>query len=362
VTRYEDVVTILKDPRFSNEYRAGTQPNPFAAWWMPRVFRALQTGMLRNDDPNHTRLRSLVHLAFTPKRVEALTAQIEQITQTLLNEVAQKQAVDLIADFALPLPLAVISEMMGIPEQDRSRFRQLFATFGGLVSGKLFDIALSIRAAYQIMSFLTQLLRLRRAEPQEDMITALVNAEQEGDRLTEDELLAMILELFLAGHETTINLIGNGALALLEYPDQLRLLHQNPDLIERAVEEFLRYTCPVEIGTMRYPREAMELHGVTLSRGSVVIPLFTSANRDETVFENPGQVDITRDPNRHLAFGGGGHYCLGAPLARLEGQIALRTLTQRFPGLKLAVSHDQVQWNNTFLGLHGLKALPVTLA
>lgn len=362
VTRYEDVVNVLKDPRFSTEFRAGTRPNPFIASWTPRLFRVLQTSMLRVDDPDHARLRRLVQLAFTPKRIEVFATQVEQIAQNLLDAAAPKQQVDLIADFALPLPLTVISDMMGVPQEDRFRFRNVLAKLEAGTSGRVLDLGLSLPAASQMVNFIKELIQLRRTNPRDDLITALVKAEQEGDRLSEDELIAMVIELLVAGHETTVNLIGNGALALLEHPDQLQLLYQNPSLIESAVEELLRFTNPVEYGSMRYVREAVELHSVTLSPGSIVVALLSAANRDETVFENPEQLDITRQPNRHLAFGLGSHYCLGAPLARLEGQIALRALTQRYPKMQLAVSPDQLHWNNTIIGLHGLKALPVRLA
>lgn len=362
VTRYDDVIKVLKDPRFSTAFRAGTQRNPFAASWMPRLIRVMQTSMLRVDDPDHARLRKLVHLAFTPKRVAAFATQVEHTTYTLLETVNQKQYIDVIADFALPLPLTVISEMMGVPPQERIHFRNMLTKLEAGTSGKVIDLLLSLPAASQIVTFIKDLIHLRRTDPHDDLITALVTAEQAGDRLSEDELIAMIMELLVAGHETTVNLIGSGTLALLEHPDQLRLLHQNPSLIECAVEELLRFTNPVEYGTLRYVRESVEVQGITLPVGSIVVALLSAANRDEAVFENPEQLDISRHPNRHLAFGVGGHYCLGAPLARLEGQIALRALTQRYPKMQLAVGAEKLHWNNTFIGLRGLKALPVRLA
>lgn len=361
VSRYADVVSILKDPRFSSNPRTRPGPTPLDAPWMPRLIRAFERSLLNADDPNHARLRNLVHQAFTPKRVEALAKQIETITHSLLDKAAAKSQVDLMADFALPLPLTVISEMMGVPQTDRQKFHQWVVTFLDAPARGPLGLLFSLPSAYQMQKFFLRLIQQRRAAPQDDLVSALVLAEQAGDRLNEDELLVMIFLLLVAGHETTVNLIGNGTLALLEHPAQLQKLRTHPELTESAVEELLRFTNPVESGTMRFTREAVELHGVTLPAGSLVVALLSAANRDETVFENPDQLDITRQPNRHLAFGNGIHYCLGAPLARLEGQIALRTLTQRFAQMRLAAPPAQLRWRDT-VGLRGLKALPLHLA
>jgi cytochrome P450 len=314
--------------------------------------------MVLTDDPDHARLRGLVHLAFTPRRVETIAARVEEIVETLLDQAARKGSFDLVADFALPLPLTVISEMMGVPEDDRQRFHHWMAGFLEAPAGGVLALLRALPNAFRFQHFFEALIQRRRADPQDDLISALVAAEQAGDSLSEDELLSMIFLLLLAGHETTVNLIGNGMLALLERPAQYRLLHDDPSLSGRAVEELLRFTNPVEHGAPRFAREEVELHGVRVAPGEKVTALLSSANRDETVFERADELDITRHPNRHVAFGLGVHYCLGAPLARMEGQAALRALAQRFPDMRLAVPPETLRWRHT-AGVRGLKTLPV---
>jgi cytochrome P450 len=361
ITRYEDVVNVLKDPRFSNSGRKHSNENSTGMpRWLPRIFRTLANSMITSDDPDHQRLRNLVHQAFTPRRVEQMTARIEQMADELLAKAARKKVVDIVADYALPIPLTIISEMMGVPEKNRLEFHKRFAQFLETPSSGLVRMITQIPNGYRMMGFFESLIQLRKSDPQDDLITALVNSEQSGDRLNESELLAMIFLLLLAGHETTVNLIANGTLALLEHPDQMKLLHQNPGLIESAVEELLRFTNPVEYGATRFPQEDVEMHGLVIPRGSRVLAMLSSANRDETVFENPDTLDLARQPNRHLAFGLGIHYCLGAPLARLEGKIALNALVQRFPDLRLAVTPKQIRWRSA-LAVRGVKALPVRI-
>ena len=212
----------------------------------------------------------------------------------------------------------------------------------------------------QMYRFFKGLIKLRRKNPGDDLVSALVQAEQDGDRLNEDEMIAMIFILLLAGHETTVNLIGNGVLALLENPDQLRMLQQQPELMDSAVEELLRYTNPVEQPAPRYTLEEVELSGQKIPKGSRILLGIASANRDETVFENADKLDITRQPNKHLAFGLGIHYCLGAPLARMEGKIALQKLLARYPNMQLGVTPEAVEWR-TSMAVRGLKTLPVRL-
>jgi cytochrome P450 len=362
ITRYEDVVNALKDPRFSSDPKQQARDqNQMQAWWMPRVFSILQDSMITSDDPVHQRLRNLVHLAFTPKRIEHITARIEQVTHDLLDQAGRKNQIDLIKDFALPLPLTVISDLMGVPEAERMGFYRAVSPFLDSLAGSPLKMIAQIPNANRLMRFFEKMIALRRADPQDDLITALVQAEQAGDRLNQDELLSMIFLLLLAGHETTVNLIGNGTLALLEYPDQLQLLHDNPGLIDRAIEELLRYANPVEHGTNRYVTEDVTLHGVTLPRHSSTLLMLASANRDESAFENADRLDLNRHPNRHVAFGLGAHYCVGAPLARLEGKIAINALVQRYPNLKLTVRPEQVVWR-TAVAVRGVKALPVRLA
>lgn len=361
LTRYDDVAAALKDPRFASDSRqaaADTGPSPR---WMPRVFRTLQFSMITADAPEHGRLRNLVHQAFTPRRIQALAARIAAITAELLDAAGRKGQIDLLADFALPLPLTVISEMLGMPERDRLKFHHWTGPFLEGSSSGLLQFLSQLPNGMRLLRFFEALIRLRRAEPQDDLTTALVNAEDAGSRLTEDELISMLFLLLLAGHETTVNLIATGALALMQHPDQLARLRAEPALLDSAVEELLRFANPVEHGNMRYLREDVELHGTLLPRGSMVVLMLSSANRDETVFPHPDRLDLARTPNRHLAFGLGAHYCLGAPLARLEGKLALQALVQRYPHLRLAVPPEQLRWRIA-IAIHGLKALPVTLA
>ncbi|MCB0184677.1 MAG: cytochrome P450, partial [Caldilineaceae bacterium] len=256
------------------------------------------------------------------------------------------------------LPVTVIAELIGIPAADRMYFRRLTERI--IVSPTPLNMIGAIPAVWQFLRYIRGLADQRRADPQEDLLTALIQAEDAGEQLTEDELLGMVFLLLVAGHETTVNLIGNGTLALLNNPAQLELLRNNPDLAESAVEELLRYDSPVMTAEMGFAREEMTLHGVTIPKGATVLPALLSANRDETVFANADQLDLTRSPNRHLAFGQGIHYCLGSPLARLEGKIAFNALLARAPALRLAVEPAQIKYRNVMI-LHGLTALPVCM-
>jgi cytochrome P450 PksS len=361
ITRYADVVSVLKDSRFSVEPRrlAGGR-NPLERWWLPRTFRLISEGMLNKDDPDHYRLRNLVHRAFTPRFIEALQTEIEQITDELLADCAGRDSVDLMQVFAMPLPLAVISHMLGVPKQDRFKFRQLTNRMMGTAPTGILSALRGVHSMHRLLGFLDSLLKLRRREPDSGLITALVAAEQAGDRLSSDELLAMLFLLLFAGHETTVNLIGSGMLALLDNPEQLELLKQQPALADSAVEELLRYTNPVQFGASRIALEDVELGGVRIAKSSVVVAMLASANRDASVFNDPEKLDITRDPNRHLAFGLGIHFCLGAPLARMEGHIAFNKLLERFPRIRLAVPRDRISWRASPV-FRGLQSLPVRL-
>jgi cytochrome P450 PksS len=360
LTRYNDVVSSFTDPRLANDRRnvVGNK-DPLDHWWVPRLFRAFQNNMLSADAPDHRRLRDLVHKAFTPRRVEEMKQAVEKIVGELLDAAQKKQTVDLIADFALPLPLTVISEMMGVPEEDRLTFHRQMGDFLDNLASPL-QFLLQAPNAFYMTRFFRKLIRLRREQPRDDLLTALVQAEEQGERLSEDELISMIFLLLLAGHETTVNLIGNGTLALLQHPEQLQKLRENPELIGSAVEELLRYGNPVDQPSPRFAKEEIHLEGHVIPQGATVMALLASANRDESVFENADTLDITRKPNRHVAFGMGAHYCLGAPLARLEGTIALQHLVRRFPHMKLAVPEKQLRWRGS-VGLRGLKALPLRL-
>lgn len=358
--RYADVVEAFTDPRLANDLgNARGSRDMLDRWWLPSLARAFRKTMLSSDEPDHRRLRDLVHKAFTPRRVEEFKGSVERIAARLLDAAEKKSEVDLMEDFALPLPLQIISEMMGVPEADRGTFRRQMA---GVLDSNSSGLAMlrNMPNMYMMMRLFRRLIRLRREQPGDDLLTALVQAEEQGDRLSEQELLAMIFLLLIAGHETTVNLIGNGTHALLQHPDQLERLRARPALIGSAVEELLRFTNPVEQAAPRYAREPIRLHGELIPQGAPVLPLLASANRDEDAFDRADTLDIGREPNRHVAFGLGAHYCLGAPLARLEGKIALDALVQRFPRMRLAVPADQVRWRGT-IGLRGLTKLPLRL-
>lgn len=362
VTRYEDVLTVLKDPRFSNE-RAKIMParKPSKINVMPSVLNALMNSMVMVDDPRHARLRTLIHKVFTPSMIQQMQGRIEVITDELLCEITKKPVADLIADFALPLPLTVISDMMGVPHKDRKKFHHMLQGFLNASShsglrGQLGQLT----SAFGLHRFLKELIAQHIKTPQNDLTSALVEAEEQGDKLSQDELVAMLLLLLLAGHETTVNLIGNGTLALLEHPVQFEKLKSNPSLLDSAIEEMLRFTNPVQQVAQRYALEDVKLNDWVITKGSTIMVGIASANRDESVFVNADQFDIARKPNPHLAFGFGIHYCLGAPLARLEARVAFSALIKRFPNLALAANSSELEWSGN-VALHGLKRLPIWL-
>ena len=364
VTRYEDVARVLKDDTFAKdklnamdlEQRAKTP-------WVPGFLKPLERNMLDLDDPDHARLRALVSKAFTPRLIERLRGRIEALCEELLDHMqrvrGRRGGTDLVAGYALPLPATVIAELLGVPAEDHARFHRWSNRLVSISSGR--DMLRALPAAHSFVGYLRKLVEGRRAAPQDDLITALIRAEEAGDKLSEDELLAMAFLLLVAGHETTVNLIASGTLALLEHPEQAERLRRDPSLVKPAVEELLRYTSPVEMATERYAREDTEIVGTTIPRGELVLAVLGSANRDEGHFEDPDALDLARDPNRHLAFGRGGvHHCLGAPLARMEGQIALTALLRRFPGVRLAMTPETLRWRRG-LFLRGLERLPLVL-
>jgi cytochrome P450 PksS len=318
--------------------------------------------MLDVDPPDHTRLRALVQKAFTPRVVEQVRERIVRLTEDLLDRAMERGRMDLVRDYALPLPTTIIAEMLGVPTEDRHKFhRWSRAIVQSNPSG--WRMVRAIPSVTLFLRYIRKLVRARRASPRDDLVSALVQVEEAGEQLIEDELLAMVFLLLIAGHETTVNLIGNGTLALLEHPEQMAKLRDDstPALIKSAVEELLRHSGPLETATERYTREAVTVANVTIPRGALVYAVLSSANRDERQFPKPDMVDITREPNRHLAFGLGIHYCLGAPLARLEAQIAFETLLRRVPALRLAVSADALRWRRGLV-LRGLESLTVELS
>ena len=353
VTRYEDVITVAADERFSRDVL------PKLPWLPGFAIAPMTRHMLSQDPPNHGRLRKLVGQAFTPRRVERLRDRIQAVCDELLEAAPRTRSFDLVGGYALPIPLTVISELLGIPTPDRRRFHTLVQGTIPIISlSRVLDLPSALPYLWLLTRYFRRLFAQRRARPGDDLLSALVQAEEAGDRLDEDELLGMAILLLLAGYETTQHLIGSAALALLERPDQRARLVSEPGLTNSAIEELLRYTSPVEMTTPRISRENVTLASVTIPRGELAIGVLGSANHDESVFKDPETLDLARDPNPHLAFGRGRHFCLGASLARMEAQIALTTLFARFPGLRLAQPAQSLRWRR--LMLRGLAELPVT--
>ena len=360
VTRYEEVAGVLRDDTFAKDRLNAMDPEQLRKTpWMPGFLKPLERNMLDLDDPDHARLRALVSKAFTPRLIERLRGRIETLSEELLDVMERKGGAELVGDYAMPIPATVIAELLGVPAEDRRKFHRWSGKLVSVSSGR--DMLRALPSALAFTRYLSKIIERRRAEPGDDLLTALVRAEEAGDKLSEDEVLAMAFLLLVAGHETTVNLIASGALALLEHPEQAEALSSDPSLTKPAVEELLRYTSPVELATERYAREDVEIAGTTIPRGELVLALLGSANHDEREFEDPDVLNLTRDPNRHLAFGRGGvHHCLGAPLARMEGQIAISALLRRFPHARLAVAPETLRWRRG-LFLRGLHMLPLVL-
>ena len=358
ITRYDDVLAILKDTEHFIKDPRNIGAAALLAHKAPAPNQAINQNMLFSDPPDHTRLRALVNQAFTARRVEGMAWQIQTIATQLLDQGQSQGQMDLIAAYALPLPVIVISDMLGIPAADRE---EVCDWSQSIISPGRQRLSYSARRR-RVRAFLTYLREIfadRRRQPQDDLMSALVQAEQAGDKLTEEELSSMVALLLVTGHETTVNLIGNGVLALLQQPEQLARLQANPGLIDKAVEELLRFDGPVETSTTRWARCDVAFGGQLIRQGDIVRVVLTSANRDPTHFADPDRLDLTRpDCNRHLAFGHGSHYCLGAPLARLEGRIALTSLFQQLPNLRLNTPADQIKWRSGVL-FRGLERLPV---
>jgi pimeloyl-[acyl-carrier protein] synthase len=353
LTRYEDVAAVLRDPRFAKEAMMAAVAKRFGI-----TQGTFGLSMLDRDPPAHTRLRSLVSKAFTPKVVEAMRPHIQEIVDGLLARVAGAGSMDLIEEFAYPIPVMVICELLGVPVEDRERFKGWSLDIArGLDAVMLpVDSEVAIRsgiARQGLIGYFRELIAARRASPRNDLLSALIAAEEAGDKLSEDELLASCILLLVAGHETTVNLIGNGMLALLRHPAELRQLREHPELITGAVEELLRYDGPVQ-RTGRMPSEDVTIGGRTIAKGEMVMPFIGAADRDPAQFPDPDRLDITRSENRHVAFGTGIHFCLGAPLARVEGQIAINTLLRRLPMLTLVTEKPEYRQSLTLRGLTAL--------
>ncbi|MFB9463780.1 cytochrome P450 family protein [Streptomyces cinereospinus] len=358
VTRYADGLAALSDPRLSSDIRDASDPRLMAQ--LPEFEReSMISNMLRADPPDHTRLRRLVSKAFTARRVAGLRPRVQEITDRLLDAVAPAGQADLVADLALPLPVTVIGELLGVPADDRYDFQRW--TDDMLLRGETMPDPAVVNEAWRRMrAYLTKLLESKRARPEDDLLSALISARDEERRLNEDELISMTFLLLVAGYITTVSLIGSGIAALLRHPGQLELLRADPGLLPGAIEEFLRYDGPVSPGIPRFAREDVEIAGVTVPRGATVLIATAIADRDPARFPAPDRLDVARQDNGHLAFGHGIHYCLGAPLARLEGQIAIGTVLRRLPDLALAVPPAELRWRPG--GLRGPARLPVTFS
>ena len=349
VTGYAEARAALTDPRL-HKLPDGWRPEPDS------LLAALDLHMLNLDPPDHDRLRKLVNKAFTPRRVEELRPRITAITAELLDDMSTRPEVDLLAAFAFPLPITVICELLGVPVADRDQFRAWSATIvADTVSPEVFQAD-----AGAMVRYFQMLLATRRREPADDLLSALVAARDEEDRLSENELLSMAFLLLVAGHETTVNLIASGMLALLLNPGELARLRADPALLSSAVEELLRYVNPVNNATFRFTGEPVEIGGVPIGSNEVVLVSLSGANRDPARYAAPDRLDLSRVNSGHLAFGHGIHYCLGAPLARLEAEIAFAGLLERFGSVTLAVPPSELRWRPSTL-IHGLESLPVRL-
>ena len=358
ITRYEDVTAVLRDNEHFVKDVGNTLPPGTAKPRKSSLNRLINENMLFADPPDHTRLRALVNQAFTPRRIAQMAGQVQTITNELLEAIQDMGEADLIASFALPMPVRIIAELLGIPAGDQARVADWSQAIISPGSRNL-NYSTRKRKVRAFVNYLQRMFAIRQETPQDDLISALVQAEEAGERLNEAELSSMVALLLVTGHETTVNLLGNGALALLQYPEQLAILRERPELWETAVEELLRFDGPVETSTTRWVRADFEFQGHKMRRGDVVRVVLASANRDPSYFARPDILDVTREDNKHLAFGMGIHYCLGAPLARLEGRIGLQTLFTTFPNLRLAIPAHKLEWRSGVL-FRGLKQLPVS--
>ncbi len=354
-TRYKDAVELIRDPRFTKDMRKLPDDSPS---------KQLRSGesdvfnqhMLSADPPDHTRLRTLVSKAFTPRRVEELRPRVTAIAHRLLDTVRASGSMDLLDAYAFPLPVTVIAELLGVPQEDQDQFREWTnIIINPPLDGDLQNVR---KAGMQFALYFQTLMARRRAEPRDDLLSALMAVEEQGDRLSPQELTSMLFLLLVAGHETTVNLIGNGVWALLNHPEQLERLRANPALIESAVEEMLRFRGPVETSTQRWATQDLEFRGQVIPAGETVVAALLAADHDPEHFPEPERFDITREPNRHIAFGFGIHFCLGAPLARLEGTLAINLLLERMPRLRFAEDPARLRWRDGIL-VNGLQRLPV---
>jgi len=364
ITRYADLTSLIRDERMSSaRFRAVASGLPEEVQQkLSALIGAVSSWMLMSDPPSHTRMRGLVNKAFTPRIIENMRERIQTLVDGMLDKVQENGRMDVIADLAIPLPATVIADMLGVPDEDQPQFKKWSDDIAaGLLGSESVGTQaerypIAQKSFLELSDYFRGIVEELRGHPQDNLLSALVEAEEAGDKLTEGELFANCVLLMFAGHETTTNLIGNGTLALLQDPKQMQMLQNNGELIGSAVEELLRFDSPVQkLG--RLATADIEIGGKVIKAGELVFLCYGAANRDPEQFSNPGQLDITRSDNRHVAFAQGIHYCLGASLARLEGQITINTLLNRMPDIKLE-SEDLERKPSTVL--RGLKALPVS--
>jgi cytochrome P450 len=360
VSRYEDVNTLLRDRRFGRTYHHLANDEemgrPSAPEWHAPFWHLVRSGILDMEPPDHTRVRRLVSKAFTPRMAEGLRPHVQRLMDENVDGVAGSGEIDLIPSIAEPLPVAVIAQLLGVPDEDRHLLRPWSADICRMyeLAPTEEDARLAIRACVEFSDYLRQLSRARRADPREDLVSGLAEVVDEGERLTEDELIGTCVLLLNAGHEATVNVTGNGWWSLFRYPDQLRRLRADPSLVPRAIEELMRFDTPLQMFE-RWVLEDVEICGVDVPKGAELGLLFGSANHDPAVFERADELDLGRDPNPHLAFGAGVHFCLGAPLARIELETSFATLLRRFPRMELV---EEPAWKPNYI-IRGLEALRV---
>ena len=360
ITRYEDVAGALVDDRLVKDRRASVPPGrAHTVRNLPRFLAPLERGLLSLDGTEHDRLRALARGAFTPRRIERLSDQIRTRVDDLLEGAAGRGGMDVVSEFAMPLATVLIAGILGVPKQDTPLISRWSAA---LIRGpeRRFP-ATAVPSILRFLRYARQLIEDKARDPRDDLISEMVSTRDGVNRLTADEVLAMVVLLLTAGHETTVNLIASGTWALLDQPTQLARWRSDAALAGTGVEELVRYVVPAETATQRYACEDIDIGGARIPRGSLVLAVLASANRDRAHFDSPDELDIGRTENRHLSFGRGAHYCLGAPLARMEARIAITALLDRAPRLRLAVTPEDLHWRGGLV-LRGLESLPVALA
>ena len=359
VSRYADCRSLMGDSRFARNRTKATGGRRRAPVPVPRSVALLAESMIYEDDAEHRRLRDLVNRAFRPHAISRLEGRIRQLAEKLLDAAGNRGTVDLLEAYAFPIPMNIIGALVGVPESATARFRESVRMLSrGFTPVNLLHTL--FRGMPAAIALIRELIAEKRANPGDDLLSELIEVEQAGDRLTEDEVVSMTFLLVIAGYETTAHLIGNGVLTLLQHPEQLEALRSAPDQLDGAVEEILRYRGPVHGTKPYYAREDLVLHGVPIRKGGPVMPALGAANVDPQAFPDPERFDIGRAPNHHLAFAHGPHFCLGAQLARLETRIALQTLLEHCPDLRLAVSPDALRVQQA-PGWHRYEKLPVCL-